>query len=150
MRNRTAPDATLRAGTMELPMTTVSPAVGRPGRQGQDAATNNTPTATKGAHRNRTRDIAGANTMAIPIGRASNHHHHHHRDSDSGPYRDEDVLLSLQLLAYLSKYPHVCQTFYKSRTNFILLALTSLVLVRDSNVPWDRAMLACHVRPPHY
>ncbi|KAL0945235.1 hypothetical protein HGRIS_000748 [Hohenbuehelia grisea] len=37
---------------------------------------------------------------------------------DSGPYRDEDVLLSLQLLAYLSKYPHVRQAFYKPRLTF--------------------------------
>lgn len=29
--------------------------------------------------------------------------------SGEGPYRDDDVLLSLQLLAYLSKYPHVRQ-----------------------------------------
>ncbi|KAJ3773776.1 hypothetical protein FB446DRAFT_600920, partial [Lentinula raphanica] len=34
------------------------------------------------------------------------------------PYRDEDVLLSLQLLAYLSKYPHVRQAFYKKRDSF--------------------------------
>ncbi|KAF9016140.1 hypothetical protein BDZ89DRAFT_1166425 [Hymenopellis radicata] len=37
---------------------------------------------------------------------------------DSGPYRDEDVLLSLQLLAYLSKYPHVRQAFYEPRASF--------------------------------
>jgi hypothetical protein len=37
---------------------------------------------------------------------------------NSGPYRDEDVLLALQLLAYLSKYPHVRQAFYKSRVTF--------------------------------
>ncbi|KAJ8468702.1 hypothetical protein ONZ45_g17151 [Pleurotus djamor] len=43
---------------------------------------------------------------------------HHHRESDAGPYRDEDVLLSLQLLAYLSKYPHVRQAFYKPRVSF--------------------------------
>jgi hypothetical protein len=44
---------------------------------------------------------------------------HHARDTDSsGPYRDEDVLLSLQLLAYLSKYPHVRQAFYKPRVTF--------------------------------
>ncbi|TFK73683.1 hypothetical protein BDN72DRAFT_893855 [Pluteus cervinus] len=36
---------------------------------------------------------------------------HDHRDVESGPYRDEDVLLSLQLLVYLSKYPHVRQAF---------------------------------------
>ncbi|KXN82117.1 hypothetical protein AN958_03171 [Leucoagaricus sp. SymC.cos] len=35
-----------------------------------------------------------------------------------GPYRDEDVLLGLQLLAYLSKYPHVRQAFYKQRMSF--------------------------------
>ncbi|KAF9048967.1 hypothetical protein BJ165DRAFT_1342776, partial [Panaeolus papilionaceus] len=38
--------------------------------------------------------------------------------SSTGPYRDEDVLLSLQLLAYLSKYPHVRQAFYKPRVTF--------------------------------
>jgi hypothetical protein len=41
----------------------------------------------------------------------------HDRHPD-GPYRDEDVLLSLQLLAYLSKYPHVRQHFYKTRPSF--------------------------------
>ncbi|KAJ7867596.1 hypothetical protein B0H13DRAFT_1478875, partial [Mycena leptocephala] len=43
------------------------------------------------------------------------HHSHAH---PTGPYRDEDVLLSLQLLAYLSKYPHVRQAFYKRRNGF--------------------------------
>ncbi|KAH7907208.1 hypothetical protein BJ138DRAFT_988109, partial [Hygrophoropsis aurantiaca] len=48
---------------------------------------------------------------------------HSHRDQqgqgqDSGPFKDEDVLLSLQLLAYLSKYPHVRQAFYKPRASF--------------------------------
>ena len=42
----------------------------------------------------------------------------HHTASDSGPYRDEDVLLSLQLLVYLSKYPYVRQAFYKPRVMF--------------------------------
>ncbi|KAG8962269.1 hypothetical protein FRC03_004467, partial [Tulasnella sp. 419] len=36
-------------------------------------------------------------------------------EQSGGPYREEDVLLSLQLLAYLSKYPHVRQAFYKPR-----------------------------------
>ncbi|KZT06101.1 uncharacterized protein LAESUDRAFT_743562 [Laetiporus sulphureus 93-53] len=49
---------------------------------------------------------------------ASSHGHHHMRETDTGPYRDEDVLLSLQLLAYLSKYPHVRQAFYKPRPSF--------------------------------
>ncbi|TRM56514.1 hypothetical protein BD626DRAFT_587313 [Schizophyllum amplum] len=34
------------------------------------------------------------------------------------PYTDSDVLLALQLLAYLSKYPHVRQAFYKVREGF--------------------------------
>ncbi|KAJ7201630.1 hypothetical protein GGX14DRAFT_655595 [Mycena pura] len=44
--------------------------------------------------------------------------HHHTHVHQTGPYRDEDVLLSLQLLAYLSKYPHVRQAFYKKRNGF--------------------------------
>jgi hypothetical protein len=66
------------------------------------------------------------------------HHHHHHeggsgsRNSSSAqadvPYREEDVLLSLQLLAYLSKYPHVRQAFYKSRV--ILGMFHSLFFLR--------------------
>jgi hypothetical protein len=46
-----------------------------------------------------------APTMNTTLSEVLVHGIHHHRDSDSGPYRDEDVLLSLQLLAYLSKYP---------------------------------------------
>ncbi|TFK47886.1 hypothetical protein OE88DRAFT_1665581 [Heliocybe sulcata] len=63
---------------------------------------------------------AGATAGTNPAeGRHHHHHHHHHRDSaETGPYRDEDVLLSLQLLAYLSKYPHVRQAFYKPRASF--------------------------------
>lgn len=58
----------------------------------------------------------GPNTLAGGSGTTA---HVHHRDSElSGPYRDEDVLLSLQLLAYLSKYPHLRQAFYKPRATF--------------------------------
>ncbi|KAJ7703773.1 hypothetical protein B0H16DRAFT_1829447 [Mycena metata] len=46
------------------------------------------------------------------------HVHVHAHAHPTGPYRDEDVLLSLQLLAYLSKYPHVRQAFYKRRHGF--------------------------------
>lgn len=59
-----------------------------------------------------TNTFGGGRTMS------GSHGSHHHRDTDSGPYRDEDVLLSLQLLAYLSKYPHVRQAFYKPRVTF--------------------------------
>ena len=46
------------------------------------------------------------------------HHHHHHQHESGCPHRDEDVLSALQLLAYLSKYPHVRQAFYQPRTSF--------------------------------
>lgn len=46
------------------------------------------------------------------------HGHVHAHPEEPGPYREEDVLLSLQLLAYLSKYPHVRQAFYKPRAVF--------------------------------
>jgi hypothetical protein len=58
--------------------------------------------------------------LSLDVRRATSHSHgsRHHRDSDSGPYRDENVLLSLQLLAYLSKYPHVRPAFYNPRATF--------------------------------
>jgi hypothetical protein len=49
---------------------------------------------------------------------SSNGDGHHHRNSNSGPYQDKDRLLSLQLLAYLSKYLNVKQAFYRSRVTF--------------------------------
>ncbi|KAF9255431.1 hypothetical protein L218DRAFT_350966 [Marasmius fiardii PR-910] len=49
---------------------------------------------------------------------SSSHHHSSHSSHPISPYRDEDVLLGLQLLAYLSKYPHVRQAFYKKRDSF--------------------------------
>ncbi|TFK52053.1 hypothetical protein OE88DRAFT_1735055 [Heliocybe sulcata] len=62
---------------------------------------------------------AGATAGTTTAEGRHHHHHHHHRDStETGPYRDEDVLLSLQLLAYLSKYPHVRQAFYKPLASF--------------------------------
>ena len=51
-------------------------------------------------------------------GAAGHHHHHHYREVYTGLYSDEDVLLSPQLLAYLSKYPHCRQVFYKPRPSF--------------------------------
>jgi hypothetical protein len=45
-----------------------------------------------------------------------------------GPYGDEEVLFSLQLLAYLSKYPHVRQAFYETPA-------TLGALVEASNEP---------------
>lgn len=126
-----APDVTPRAAVVGLPMMAGS-TTGR---------TANQATAPHGHHRSATirgrpagLETTNAGTQATgtavpalpnPLGQlgaprttSANSHSHHHRDSDTGPYRDEDVLLSLQLLAYLSKYPHVRQAFYKPRVTF--------------------------------
>lgn len=100
---RTAPDVTPRATVMPLPQATVAANATSNGRGG-------VPTPTRGDH-----TLNAPPTVAM--GRATSHAHHH-RDMDSGPYKDEDVLLALQLLAYLSKYPHVRQAFYKQRPSF--------------------------------
>ncbi|KAG6914269.1 hypothetical protein DXG01_001346 [Tephrocybe rancida] len=104
-----APDATPRPGVVGLPAernrdrdrdTTQPPVPApapQPAPQPQEAGT----AQGQGGHRHR-----------------HHHGHHHHHAQDAGPYRDEDVLLSLQLLAYLSKYPHVRQAFYRPRATF--------------------------------
>ncbi|KAJ7301177.1 hypothetical protein DFH08DRAFT_724587, partial [Mycena albidolilacea] len=64
-------------------------------------------------------------------------HHHSHAHAHAhptGPYRDEDVLLSLQLLAYLSKYPHVRQAFYKRRNGFHPASALALAFLRAFGV----------------
>ncbi|KIK25045.1 hypothetical protein PISMIDRAFT_362016 [Pisolithus microcarpus 441] len=103
-RTRNA-DATPRATVMPLPQSTV----------GTDAIPNGSVRPGVLAHGR------GETNLNAPIptsvGRSPSHTHNH-RDTDSGPYKDEDVLLSLQLLAYLSKYPHVRQAFYKQRISF--------------------------------
>lgn len=99
---RTAPDVTPRATVMALPQ---APATANATGNGRGGG----PTPTRGDHT--------LNAPPTAMGRATSHAHHH-RDMDSGPYKDEDVLLALQLLAYLSKYPHVRQAFYKQRTSF--------------------------------
>ncbi|KAI0259124.1 hypothetical protein BC834DRAFT_661159 [Gloeopeniophorella convolvens] len=53
-----------------------------------------------------------------PVPTPPRHHHHHHHHESGSPHRDEDVLSALQLLAYLSKYPHVRQAFYQPRVSF--------------------------------
>ena len=109
-RTRTALDATPRATVVTLP-----PAPAVPGG-----------TLLGGT----IRDPATAQPVHTALGRTPGHVHHH-RDTDSGPYKDEDVLLSLQLLAYLSKYPHVRQAFYKQRVSFHPAA---------ANLPANRAV----------
>ncbi|KAF6756926.1 hypothetical protein DFP72DRAFT_751044, partial [Ephemerocybe angulata] len=105
-----APDVTPRAGFVGLPEPTPTMRV---------THTQPTPIVQRTATiRNRTHDPVpppGGPSLSA-FGARSNSHHA--RDADSGPYRDEDVLFGLQLLAYLSKYPHVRQAFYKPRTSF--------------------------------
>lgn len=69
-------------------------------------------------HASRGTNTGGAGGNAGGGAAGGSHGHHHHTRESEGPYRDEDVLLSLQLLAYLSKYPHVRQAFYKPRSTF--------------------------------
>lgn len=102
-RTRTAPDATPRATVIALPPS--GPVTTGPGGTMRGGATGVA------------RDHVAAQPIPTALGRTPSHTHHH-RDTDSGPYKDEDVLLSLQLLAYLSKYPHVRQAFYKQRVSF--------------------------------
>ena len=65
----------------------------------------------------------------------------HIRTRSPGPYREEDVLLSLQLLAYLTKYPHVRQAFYKPRAVFnpTLQVCSSAVFVLSYLFGFDTA-----------
>ncbi|KAJ3501255.1 hypothetical protein NLJ89_g9422 [Agrocybe chaxingu] len=131
-RNTDAPDVTPRAAIVGLPMTAAAttngtirggtpthPPIGH-GHQRNATIRGRPPTENAAAGPATTRTTATAATPAnILPGRSSNiSSNAGHRDSDSGPYRDEDVLLSLQLLAYLSKYPHVRQAFYKPRVTF--------------------------------
>lgn len=102
-RTRTAPDATPRATVVALPPSVPATVVAGGAMRG----------GTTGA----TRDHTATQPGPTALGHTPSHAHHH-RDTDSGPYKDEDVLLSLQLLAYLSKYPHVRQAFYKQRVSF--------------------------------
>ncbi|KAJ7021385.1 hypothetical protein C8F04DRAFT_1141231 [Mycena alexandri] len=71
------------------------------------------------------------------------HVHAHAHAHPTGPYRDEDVLLSLQLLAYLSKYPHVRQAFYKRRHGFhpaSALALAAAKAAAEAQPPTEVAL----------
>ena len=121
-----APDVTPRAAVVGLPMVTGNGTV-RGGQGHQRTATIRGRPAAPNAMDNIDATTAAAAAAAAAAslnntlggGRPSpSAHQHQHRDIDSGPYRDEDVLLSLQLLAYLSKYPHVRQEFYKPRVTF--------------------------------
>ncbi|KAI1783718.1 hypothetical protein LXA43DRAFT_1129756 [Ganoderma leucocontextum] len=79
-------ERTPRAGTTNLSMTATRQVTDTPARQNAVRPTN-TPNAATNAN--------GSN---------GHHHRHHHRELESGPYRDEDIPLSLQLLAYLSNF----------------------------------------------
>jgi hypothetical protein len=119
-----APDITPRAGVVGLPTMDVgagAPA-GRVGPGGHHLHLNHQQH--HHGHHQRNATIRGRTDAAVAAaaasttgtnGRTGGHGTSHH---DAGIYRDEDVLLGLQLLAYLSKYPHVRQAFYKPRASF--------------------------------
>ena len=48
-----------------------------------------------------------------------------------GLYRDEDVLLGLQLLGYLSNYPHVRQAFFILRLLSLLQGALAIWLLEE-------------------
>lgn len=107
-----AGERTPRAGTATLPLIIPNQPVPATARTEAGGART---TGAQRAHPSR-----GTNTptaTGATAGSGSAETHRHSRD-ETGPYRDEDVLLGLQLLAYLSKYPHVRQAFYKQRPSF--------------------------------
>ncbi|THH31219.1 hypothetical protein EUX98_g2970 [Antrodiella citrinella] len=112
-------ERTPRAGTINLPGgMTPGPNAGTARVPGHAEGTLGVPpTRVTARNMNTTPQAGGTGPTGMPVP-PRHHHHHHHHDSESGPYRDEDVLLALQLLAYLSKYPHVRQAFYKPRVTF--------------------------------
>jgi hypothetical protein len=125
-RRNTAGDAldvTPRAGVINLPMTGTGPSPGRAGPTHGHHHHRTTTVRTR-TNQDNARNVGGVAGNGGGLGiadrpmRTSSSGTHHGRDMDTGPYRDEDVLLSLQLLAYLSKYPHVRQAFYKPRITF--------------------------------
>lgn len=127
-----APDVTPRAAVIGLPMMAGNNGTIRGGQQQQQQGANfghqrhatirarpADPTTGTGPVIPTAATAATTTTFPTRTSNASaSHTPSHHTTSDSGPYRDEDVLLSLQLLAYLSKYPHVRQAFYKPRVTF--------------------------------
>ena len=112
-----APDITPRAGVVGLPTMDAGPGVppGRMGPGGHHLHPNHQQRNVTVRGHTDAAAAAAASTTTAAGGRTSGHGSSHH---DNGIYRDEDVLLGLQLLAYLSKYPHVRQAFYKPRTSF--------------------------------
>ncbi|KAG5223247.1 hypothetical protein IMY05_C1151001600 [Salix suchowensis] len=95
------PDITTRAGLVNLPAVPSGDHCGAQGRRGvaADGRRLIDPSTFPPQLTATVPTTVSPNTRASPS--------HHHRDTDSVPYRHEDVALSLQLLAYLSKYPHV-------------------------------------------
>ncbi|KAH9937923.1 uncharacterized protein BXZ73DRAFT_76542 [Epithele typhae] len=109
-----AGERTPRAGTTNLPMTAPRAPAGAFLTPNLALAEPAHADATTPGRQNTIRAGAAGTGAGLPAA----HHHHHHREVDTGPYRDEDVVLGLQLLAYLSKYPHCRQAFYKPRQSF--------------------------------
>ncbi|KAJ3854949.1 hypothetical protein EV368DRAFT_9958, partial [Lentinula lateritia] len=109
------PDATPRAGVIGLPPSPSAASSAGLNIPSSSRLPSSEPTntlTTPGTVRSTASNISIASTAATASTTTTTH------ALPPSPYRDEDVLLSLQLLAYLSKYPHVRQAFYKKRDSF--------------------------------
>ncbi|KAJ3915394.1 hypothetical protein F5877DRAFT_23698, partial [Lentinula edodes] len=109
------PDATPRAGVIGLPPSpsaASSAGLNIPSSSRLPSSESTNTLTTPGTVRSTASNISIASTAATASTTTTTH------TLPPSPYRDEDVLLSLQLLAYLSKYPHVRQAFYKKRDSF--------------------------------
>ncbi|KAJ3867060.1 hypothetical protein EV359DRAFT_6716, partial [Lentinula novae-zelandiae] len=109
------PDATPRAGVIGLPPSPSAASSAGLNIPSSSRLPSSEPTntlTTPGTVRSTASNISIASTAATASTTTTTH------TLPPSPYRDEDVLLSLQLLAYLSKYPHVRQAFYKKRDSF--------------------------------
>ncbi|EMD33351.1 hypothetical protein CERSUDRAFT_108147 [Gelatoporia subvermispora B] len=109
-----AGERTPRAGAANLPLVVPTQPLPSTTRT-EPGGTRTTGTGTQRTHATRGTNTPTATVAPIPTTHAEAHRHSR---EETGPYRDEDVLLGLQLLAYLSKYPHVRQAFYKQRPSF--------------------------------
>ena len=124
-RHRAALDVTPRAGVTNLPPAVISAGevggvtVHRGGTIRGVRLPNDAPNGIPPGNATQGGVLGRSPGLGLTMNRTSSAHHRAGMDmGTAAPYRDEDVLLSLQLLAYLSKYPHVRQAFYKPRVAF--------------------------------
>lgn len=86
--------------------------------------------------------ISAAPTSASPSAPAAS------EDDGALHFRDEDILLSLQLLAYLSKYPHVRSLFHAPSAALVASASTRTPAAAPSACPSSSSSSSASRRPP--